>query len=176
MLSAIAVLLATVALCIVMVGLFGWGPPRAGQDAAGQTILRILMVVVGVLSLIAAAALFSVARPVHARDLGQWQNADPALRAWYESLMQPDVPTASCCGEADAYFADEIHVRDGRTYVVITDDRPDEPRGRPHVPMGTEIEVPPNKLKWDRGNPTGHGVIFLSRNRYVFCYVQPGGA
>ena len=27
---------------------------------------------------------------------------------WYQSLMQPDVPTSSCCGEADAYWADEI--------------------------------------------------------------------
>jgi len=110
-----------------------------------------------------------------ARDLGQWEATDPAIREWYQSLMQPDVPTASCCGEADAYFADEIHVRDGKTFAVITDDRPDEPRGRPHVDIGTEIEIPNNKLKWDRSNPTGHGVVFLSRAGYVFCYVQPGG-
>jgi hypothetical protein len=68
------------------------------------------------------------------------------------------VPNASCCGEADAYFADEI-----------------QPRGRPHVDIGTEVEIPNNKLKWDRSNPTGHGVVFLSRAGYVFCYVQPGG-
>jgi hypothetical protein len=47
---------------------------------------------------------------------------------WYQSLMQPDAPTSSCCGEADAYWADEIHVRNGKTYATITDDRPDEPR------------------------------------------------
>ena len=34
---------------------------------------------------------------------------------------------------------------------------------------------PNNKLKWDRSNPTGHGIVFLSRAGYVFCYVQPGG-
>jgi hypothetical protein len=89
--------------------------------------------------------------------------------------MQPDVPSASCCGEADAYWADEIHVRDGKTYAIVTDDRPDEPRGRPHVDIGTEIEIPDHKLKWDKSNPTGHGIVFLSRTRYVFCYVQPGG-
>jgi hypothetical protein len=110
-----------------------------------------------------------------ARDLGQWEAGDPAIKQWYQALMQPDVPTASCCGEADAYWADEIHVRDGKTYAVITDDRPDEPRGRPHVEAGTEIEIPNHKLKWDQSNPTGHGILFLSRNRYVFCYVQPGG-
>jgi hypothetical protein len=94
---------------------------------------------------------------------------------WYQSLMRPDVPTSSCCGEADAYWADEIHVRNGKTYAKITDDRPDEPRHRPHIDVGTEIEIPNNKLKWDKSNPTGHGVVFLSRTGYVFCYVQPGG-
>jgi hypothetical protein len=116
---------------------------------------------------------------VNARDLGQWGNEDPTIREWYQALMQPDAPHASCCGEADAYFADEVHVRNGKTYAVITDDRPDIPRMRPHVEIGTEVEIPDNKLKWDRSNPTGHGVVFLGsgsgRNRYVFCYVQPGG-
>jgi len=112
---------------------------------------------------------------VNARDLGQWEAVDPKIREWYQALMQPDVPNASCCGEADAYWADEVHVRDGKTYAVITDDRPDEPRGRPHVDIGTEIEIPNNKLKWDKSNPTGHGIVFLSRGGYVFCYVQPGG-
>jgi hypothetical protein len=46
---------------------------------------------------------------------------------------------------------------------------------RPHIDIGTEIEIPNNKLKWDKSNPTGHGVVFLSRAGYVFCYVQPGG-
>ena len=67
---------------------------------------------------------------VKARDLGQWEAVDPKIREWYQALMQPDVPNASCCGEADAYWADEVHVKDGKTYAVITDDRPDEPRGR----------------------------------------------
>jgi len=112
---------------------------------------------------------------VNGRDLGQWDAVNPEVREWYQALMQPDVPNASCCGEADAYWADEIHVKDGKTYVTITDDRPDEPRSRPHIEIGTEIEIPTNKLKWDKSNPTGHGIVFLSRNRYVFCYVHPGG-
>jgi hypothetical protein len=110
-----------------------------------------------------------------ARDLGQWRNSDPAVRQWYQALMQPDVPNASCCGEADAYWADEVHVRNGKTYATITDDRADEPLKRPHVDIGTEIEIPNNKLKWDRGNPTGHGIVFLGSSGYVFCYVQPEG-
>ncbi len=110
-----------------------------------------------------------------ARDLGQWGETDHAVREWYQALMQPDMPTASCCGEADAYWADEIHVKEGKTYVTITDDRPDEPRRRPHIDIGTQIEIPNKKLKWDKANPTGHGIVFLNRNGAVFCFVQPGG-
>ena len=33
---------------------------------------------------------------VNARDLGQWGaiNNDPAVREWYQALMQPDMPNA----------------------------------------------------------------------------------
>lgn len=109
------------------------------------------------------------------RDLGQWENGDSSVREWYQGLMQPDNPSASCCGESDAYWADEIHVKDGKTFATITDDRDDAPLKRPHVDIGTIVEIPNNKLKWDRSNPTGHGVVFLSRGGYVYCFVQPGG-
>jgi hypothetical protein len=121
-----------------------------------------------------AVILFIVAANAH--DSGQWDNSDPAIRQWYQDLKQPDVPTASCCGEADAYWCDDYYARDGRAFCRITDGRPDAPRHRPHVDVGTEIEIPPNKLKHDRGNPTGHGVVFLSRGGFVYCYVQAGGA
>lgn len=115
------------------------------------------------------------ADPVLARDNGQWENGDPAVREWYKNLMQPDNPSGSCCGEADAYWADTVHVRGGKTFAQITDDRDDAPLGRPHIEIGTEFEVPDAKLKWDRGNPTGHTIIFLSRAGYVFCFVQGSG-
>jgi hypothetical protein len=35
-----------------------------------------------------------------------WENNPPHIRKWFQSLMQPDFPQASCCGEADAYEAD----------------------------------------------------------------------
>src|SRR5512139_2771704 len=91
-----------------------------------------------------------------ARDLGQWENSDPAVREWYSHLMQPDNPTVSCCGESDAYWCDVIHVRGGKTFCTITDDRDDGPLKRHHVPLGTEIEIPDRKLTWKDGNPTGH--------------------
>jgi hypothetical protein len=40
--------------------------------------------------------------------------------------------------------------------MIGIDDRPDEARGRPHVEISTEIEIAPNKLKWDRSNPDCH--------------------
>ena len=98
---------------------------------------------------------------------------DPSHDDWYMSLKQPDNPTSSCCGIADAYWCDTTHVKDGKTFCTITDDR--IIAHRPPVPVGTEIEIPDWKLKWDRGNPTGHAVVFLSSGGAVYCYVQSGG-
>jgi hypothetical protein len=112
---------------------------------------------------------------VNARDLGQWESTDPTVREWYQALMQPDIPSASCCGEADAYWADSYQVEGDKYVAIITDTRPDEPLRRKHLEIGTKIVVPNNKLKFDRSNPTGHGIIFLSKGDYVYCYVAPGG-
>jgi hypothetical protein len=105
---------------------------------------------------------------------------DRAHDAWYHSLRQPDSPSVSCCGLADAYWCDTINVRDGQTFCTITDDRDDEPLGRPHVEIGTQIHIPDHKLKWEQdgkpiGNPVGHSVVFLSYTRQVWCFVQAGG-
>ena len=97
----------------------------------------------------------------------------PELDQWYASLMQPDNPNSSCCGKADAYWCDEYFARNGKAYCKITDDR--TVAGRPHVPVGTEIEIPTWKLKWDKSNPTGHHVVFLSPMLHVFCFVQSSG-
>lgn len=112
-----------------------------------------------------------------AHDYGQWNDTDPAIRQWYQRLMQPDNPSVSCCGEADAYWADSFEV-DGDKYVaIITDSRDDGPLRRKHVAVGTKIVVPNHKLKYDESNPTGHGVIFLGQGNTdtVYCYVAPGG-
>jgi len=126
-------------------------------------------------SLVLGAAFGCLMSVASARDLGQWESVNPGIREWYQALMQPDNPAASCCGEADAYWADSFEV-DGDKYVaIITDPRPDEPLRRKHIDIGTRIVVPNHKLKYDQSNPTGHGIIFLSRADYVYCYVAPGG-
>ena len=110
-----------------------------------------------------------------AKDIGQWQATKEEVRAWFRNLMQPDNPMVSCCGEADAYYADSFGV-DGDQYVaVITDERADEPLGRRPIAPGTRVTVPNHKIKWDDGNPTGHGVIFIGATGQVLCYVAPGG-
>lgn len=112
--------------------------------------------------------------PAQARDNGQWGNSEPTIHEWYQTLQRPDI-AGLCCTESDAYWADTVHVRDGKTFAVVTDDRPDAPLGRPHIPVGSEFEIPKEKLKWDRGNPTGHNILFVSPTAIVFCFVQSSG-
>lgn len=146
-----------------------------------------------ILALAALAFLIWLFTPAHGRDLGQWENVDAVTRAWFGKLMQPDTVGQmgggiSCCGESDAYWADEVHVRDGKTYAVITDERDDDPLMRIHENVGTEYEVPPQKVVGAeqrlQGNPTGHTVIFLGTafwqgetrsKRPVLCYVPNSG-
>jgi hypothetical protein len=110
-----------------------------------------------------------------ARDLGQWENQSENTRGWFQKLMQPDNPVVSCCGEADAYWADSYEVDADRYVAIITDERPDEPLGRRHLEPGERIVVPNSKIKWDQGNPTGHGIIFVGIGGQIYCYVPPGG-
>jgi hypothetical protein len=99
------------------------------------------------------------------------------LSKWYQDLKQPDNPTTSCCGEADAYFADSFEQEKGQYVAIVTDERDDGPLKRPHIDVGTRVLVPNTKIKWDEGNPTGHGILFMTRapHFYVYCYVPPGG-
>jgi hypothetical protein len=149
-----------------------------GTPTEKSTIPKSTLAWVG--ALICAVAMLFMLLPVFARDNGQWENSDLAIYYWFQGLMRPDYPRSPCCGEADAYWADGVDVKDGQVIAIITDTRLDEPLGRDHVPVGTRIVVPPEKLKWDSGNPTGHFVIFLGSDRTgsdrtVYCYVTGTG-
>jgi hypothetical protein len=104
----------------------------------------------------------------HSRPGPQWGNELPSIRQWFGNLMQPDNPAVSCCGEADAYEADDFEVEGDHYVAIITD-------GKGDIPEGTRIQVPNEKMKWDSGNPTGHGIIFLGGGGQIYCYVAPGG-
>ena len=103
-----------------------------------------------------------------ARDDGEWADQPEHVRRWFQSLKQPDHPRVSCCGEADAFEADSFEAEGDHYVAIITD-------GRGVIPSGTRIPVPNQKMKWDAGNPTGHGIIFIGPQRQVYCYVTPGG-
>jgi hypothetical protein len=127
------------------------------------------------------AAILALSGFVHsaiAREGGNWAAIPQNVRDWFATLMQPDNPTVSCCGEADAYWADSYEVEGDQYVAIITDNRGeiyDEKVGRATREVGTKVPVPNRKLKWDDGNPTGHGVVFLSTGGSVICYVPPGG-
>jgi hypothetical protein len=136
---------------------------QIGTNIAPQYIAslrRSSMRYVALLLLLSSSAL--------ARDNGQWSSSPVNVREWFQSLMQPDNPYMSCCGEADAFEADTFEV-DGDHYVAVITD------GKGVLPSGTRIAVPNQKMKWDRGNPTGHGIIFIGNQGQVYCYVAPGG-
>ena len=122
-------------------------------------------IIVALLGLLTSLGLFISAQ---ARDNGQWSDSPLQVRRWFQELMQPDHPSVSCCGEADAFEADTFEV-DGDHYVAVITD------GKGIIPNGTKITVPNEKMKWDAGNPTGHGILFLGRGYTPICYFTPGG-
>jgi hypothetical protein len=103
-----------------------------------------------------------------ARPSPQWADEPLPVRQWFQSLMQPDNPNLSCCGEADAFEADDFEIEGDHYVAIITN-------GKGVIPSGTRIAVPNHKMKWDRGNPTGHGIIFIGSQGQVYCYVTPSG-
>jgi hypothetical protein len=123
-------------------------------------LLRPLACVATAASLI---VLGHAGRNALARNDGRWENSPPHVRQWFQGLRQPDNPSVSCCGEADAYEADLFEVEEDRYVAIITD-------GKGEIPNGTKILVPNHKLKWDAGNPTGHGIIFIGIHGQVYCY------
>lgn len=147
-----------------------------GEAMRDRTLRRWALTWLGVAcaGIVALVFVFYVS-VAHARDSGQWEGTDPAISQWYKTLMQPDNPSVSCCGVADGYWCDDIHVKNGVTFCTITDDRENEPLRRAPIPLGTEIEIPDRKLTWKDGNPTGHSILFLSSGRAVYCFVQGSG-
>jgi hypothetical protein len=96
---------------------------------------------------------------------------------WFMSLHQPDNPLASCCGIADQYYFREYHPsqRPGIAFEGIVEGKDG----------GSDfwLAVPNEKVDWDRVNPTGRGVVFVSmpepwgeHGRIVYCMVPGTGA
>jgi hypothetical protein len=128
------------------------------RDVWAVLLILILTAIVVAIGVVAAKA----------RDNGQWADAPAHVRQWFQSLKQPDHPRQSCCGEADAFEADSFEAEGDHYVAIITN-------GKGLIPNGKRISVPNQKMKWDRGNPTGHGIIFIGTQGQIYCYVTPGG-
>lgn len=111
-------------------------------------------------------ALAMLTLPAAARDNEEGKRAD-YTRQWFQQLMQPDNPLVASCGEAVAFEADHFQESGDQYVAVITD-------GKGIVPDGTRVHVPNDKIIWDKGNPTGHGIVFIGSGGQVHCYVTPG--
>jgi hypothetical protein len=113
-------------------------------------------------------------RPLSRATMGNGPTSRRTCGNGSSNLMQPD-NAASCCGEADAYEADSFEVEGDHYVAIITDGSGDLEHRKPAIPNGTRVPVPNHKMKWNEGNPTGHGILFIGRTGLVFCYVTPGG-
>lgn len=152
------------------------------------------------ITIIGLGAMLLGAGPANAGD--QWSMpgrptvcdmpAGPSLdkcRAGVTSLMRPDQPGASCCGEADAFITDNfVPIEDGGgdLWAIIGADYPDTPgivqddgaisAGTRGLKKGDRILVPHAKINTDQSETwsSGHGVIFLRpSDREVLCYRYP---
>lgn len=113
----------------------------------------------------------------------------PDLGAYYASLMQPDNPHVSCCGDGDAYYADRVEqctLLDGpacAVVAIITDMRGNAIKRsdgstihRIPVAPGTRVPIPRNKIrKFPIPNPTEHSIVFMNSVRGVMCWEPQGG-
>ena len=108
--------------------------------------------------------------------------ASPSEKAWANALKQPGNPTASCCGPANAYYADKVEPcthkdflknEDCALVAIITDTRPNEdfiPYRYP-IKVGTRVIIPKDKIRrHPSANPTDHNVVFLDEDRWVYCW------
>jgi len=127
---------------------------------------------------IAAATLLAFS-PAAGRDNGNWSDVSPERSKWFQSLLIPNTATP-CCGEADAYEADQFEVADGDMIAIITDGTADPVHAKPEIRDGTRFKVPANKVIREplqvKTNPTGHGWLFVRKDdTTIFCYVLPSG-
>jgi hypothetical protein len=89
----------------------------------------------------------------------------------------------NCCGEGDAYEADEVFVdADGATWAVLTCNDPDnckEVQGKIVRAPGSKFKVPAEKvlMNFDPVNDTGHGWVYLNPQMgIVYCWAAPPGS
>jgi hypothetical protein len=106
-------------------------------------------------------------------DSSAWgHDRHTAYAEWMKSLMRPDYPLTSCCGPGDQYYVREYRpsAKQGVAFEAIVVGR---------LGYGDFLmDVPNEKVIWDRVNPTGRGIIFIGRGEWdlvVLCFVPAIG-
>jgi hypothetical protein len=95
-------------------------------------------------------------------------------QTWIQTVRRPDYRGASCCGDGDAYIADNFELVNGELYAIVTVDYADDDPN--NVKRGDKILIPLEKRNHDpedAGNTSGHGVVFLYNKGQVLCYFAP---
>jgi hypothetical protein len=118
----------------------------------------------------ALLALALLCAPALARDNGQWGDQPTEIRQWFQSVMQPENPYMSCCGEADAFEVQlEGDEPDGSIAVRII-------AGPDPEAIGAEIDVPRSKLQARYGNPLDKYILFIGSGGRIYCLIPKVGA
>jgi hypothetical protein len=108
--------------------------------------------------------------PALSFDNGQYQNVDPKIRSWFESIKSPN--GGPCCSIADGHPTDYEHRADG--YWIPT----------PELPASHEnwMKVPPESIVYSKENPVGMAVVWYVPYRnappngptvqwYIRCFI-----
>lgn len=118
---------------------------------------------------IAALVVILCALPALARDTGQWASQPEEIRAWFRSVMQPENPAQSCCGEADAFDVEMAgEGPDGSMEVRIL-------AGPDEYLIGAIISVPRSKLQTRYGNPLDKFILFIGSGGRLYCLIPKSG-
>jgi hypothetical protein len=71
---------------------------------------------------------------------------------------------APCCGEGDAFQADDFVVENGKTYAIITNGDDLYMGVKDVLPVGLRVEITPEMMAYSQKlgkNMTGHGIVFM---------------
>ena len=109
-------------------------------------------------------AVILIASPAFAIDNGQYNNVDPKVRQWFDSVKVPN-SNRSCCSIADGHRTD-WEIRPDGFYVPV----PWQPKGREYW-----VLVPPEAIVRNAGNPTGDAVIWYMPTNLIRCFVPGDG-
>lgn len=106
--------------------------------------------------------------PAAARDLGQWENVDPAVRAWYRNAQLTEAARQrfkfqNCCDHADVFRTKfKVNKTTGADeWLYLVD--------------GKWKRVPPDIIHWGETAPDKQPTLFIYDGKETCFYPGDGG-